>query len=78
LNREYSNLIELFSIGKSVENRNIWCVKITNKQNTSPKNNCVIDGSIHGNEWESTELCLDLAEYLVINFRRNDSVFLNS
>ena len=34
----------------------------------------MIDGCIHGCEWEAGEACLYLAEYLLINFGRNQSV----
>ena len=79
-NEEYPDLIDVFSIGKSVEDRDIWCVKITNENNDSLKNICVIDGCIHGNEWEACEIVLYLAEYLLINFGKNNSVndILNS
>jgi hypothetical protein len=74
LERKYPILVEINSIGKSVGKRDIWCIKITNEKNISSKNFCVIDGCIHGSEWESGELCLYLAEYLVINYGLNDSV----
>ena len=79
-NDRYPDLVDVFSIGKSVQNRDIWCIKITNEQNTSSKGSCVIDGCIHGCEWEAGEICLYLAEYLLINFERNNSVaaILNS
>jgi len=74
LDQQYSGLVKLFSIGKSVKNRDIWCVKITNEDSHSQKYSCVIDGCIHGSEWEAGELCLYLAEYLLINFGKNNTV----
>ena len=73
-NQEYPDLVDVFSIGKSVEDRDIWCIKITNKEKYQDKYISVIDGSIHGNEWESIEICLYFAEYLLINFGENKTI----
>jgi hypothetical protein len=70
----YPNLVDLFSIGTSVSGKTIWCIKITNEEKTSEKFSCLIDGCIHGSEWESGEACLYLAEYLLINYGWNKSV----
>jgi len=74
LNNKYKNLVNVFSIGKSVQGKDIWCIKITNENNNSRKFSCLIDGCIHGYEWESGEACLYLAEYLVINYCYNNTV----
>ena len=74
LKEKYPDIVHLFSIGKSVQGKYIWCIKITNELNNSRKFSCLIDGSIHGNEWESGEACLYLAEYLIINFGENKTV----
>lgn len=74
LNLRYPDLVELFSIGKSVLNRNIWCIKIANEKSRGQKYSCVIDGTIHGSEWESGEICLYLAEYLLINYNYNKTI----
>jgi hypothetical protein len=73
-NNQYSDLVEVFSIGKSVLGRDIWCIKITNENNTNDKFSCLIDGCIHGNEWEAGEACLYLAEFLLINSHVNDTI----
>lgn len=67
LNRRFPNYVEVFSIGESVENRELNCICITNETNTKTKYSCIIDGCIHGCEWEAGESCLYLAEYLLIN-----------
>lgn len=74
LNNEYPDLVEVFSIGKSVEDRDIWCIKVTNEKNYQNKYVGIVDGCIHGNEWESAEICLYLAEYLLINFGENKTI----
>lgn len=67
LEERFPDYVEMFSIGKSVLKRDIWCVKITNEENFGEKYDCVFDGCIHGNEWEAGESCLYLAEYILIN-----------
>ena len=73
-NIRYPDLVDVFIIGKSVLGRNIWCIKITNEKNKEIKSSCLIDGCIHGNEWEAGDACLFLAEYLLINFDHNSTI----
>jgi len=79
-NEEYPDLVKVFSIGKSVLGKDIWCIRITNEKNNTKKSSCLIDGCIHGSEWEGGEACLYLAEYLLINFDANKTIthILNS
>ena len=74
LHIKYPDLVNVFSIGKSVQGRELWCIRITNENITDDKLSCLIDGAIHGCEWEAGEACLYLAEYLLINFDRNESI----
>jgi hypothetical protein len=74
LETTYPHIVNVFSIGKSVLNRDIWCIRITNENNPNTKLSCLIDGCIHGCEWEAGEACLYLSEYLVINFERNETI----
>lgn len=73
-NEKYPKLVKMFSIGKSVLGKDIWCIRLTNEKNNERKSSCLIDGCIHGCEWESEEACLYLAEYLLINFDDNATV----
>jgi murein tripeptide amidase MpaA len=79
-NEKYPDLVNVFSIGKSVLGKDIWCIRITNEKNDRRKSSCLIDGCIHGNEWEGDEACLYLAEYLLMNFDANETIthILNS
>ena len=70
----YPNLVNVFSIGESVLGKDLWCIRITNEDNNQAKFSCLIDGCIHGCEWEAGEACLYLAEYLLINFGVNETV----
>ncbi len=73
-NGKYPNLVNVFSIGKSVLGKDIWCIRITNENNNEKKSSCLIDGCIHGGEWEGGESCLYLAEYLLTNFDNNKTI----
>ena len=73
-NNNYSSLVHVFSIGNSVLGRPIWCIRITNENNNSSKYSCLYDGLVHGNEWEGGEACLYFAEYLLINFGKNNTI----
>lgn len=73
-NDKYPDLVDVFSIGKSVLGKNIWCIRITNENITNDKYSCLIDGCIHGNEWEAGEACLYLADFLLINYDNNETV----
>jgi hypothetical protein len=70
----YPDLVNVFSIGNSVGGKDIWCIRLTNEINTTKKYSCLIDGCIHGVEWEAGEACLYLAEYLLINFGNNYTI----
>ena len=74
LQNDFPELINMFFIGESVLGRSIPCMKISNENSSERKYACVIDGGIHGNEWESTEACLYLAEFLLINFENNETI----
>lgn len=71
---KYPDLVNVFSIGESVLGKDIWCIRITNEINYEEKSACLIDGCIHGCEWEAGEACLYLAEYLLINFDTNETI----
>jgi len=77
---KYPDLVNVFSIGKSVLGKDIWCIRITNEKNKKEKFSCLIDGCIHGIEWEAGEACLFLIKYLLINFDANETIthILNS
>lgn len=67
LHAAYPTLTELRSLGTSEEGRDIWLLVISN-QATGPdtaKPAMYVDGAIHGNEVQSTEVCLYLAWLLL-------------
>ena len=72
----YPDLASLESIGKSFEGRDIWMLTITNKSNKPhrEKPGFWIDGNIHANEIQGSEIALYTAWYLVEKYGSNDFI----
>ncbi|MCH8992639.1 MAG: hypothetical protein IIA44_12960 [Acidobacteria bacterium] len=70
LHGAYPGLTELRSIGRSEEGRDIWLLTINNAKTgtDTDKPGIYVDGAIHGNEIQATEVCLYLAWYLLHNY----------
>ncbi|MDD5501846.1 MAG: M14 family metallopeptidase [Candidatus Thermoplasmatota archaeon] len=68
---KYPQMVEVFSIGTSVQDRELWCMKITDENDTGEKMSCLIDGCTHGDEWEATEFCLYFTQFLLENYGKN-------
>jgi len=85
LQKMYPNLVKYGSIGKSVEGKEIHLLTVTNfeKGDADRKPGIYIDGNIHSNEIQGSEVALYTAWYLVENFSNitwigellNDRVF---
>jgi hypothetical protein len=67
LHQAHPRLTTLESLGKSEEGRDIWCLTINNPQTGDDRSKPAIyvDGAIHGNEIQATEVCLYLAWHLL-------------
>jgi hypothetical protein len=67
LHDAYPDLTELETIGRSAEGRDIWQLTITNEKAgpAADKPAMYVDGAIHGNEIQATEVCLYLAWLLL-------------
>jgi carboxypeptidase D len=72
----YPNLAKLRSIGKSVQNRDLWALEISDNIGTEelgePKFKYV--GNMHGNEVVSRQILIYLIQYLLENYGKNDIV----
>lgn len=72
----YPDLTELMSIGRSAEGRDIWQLTITGEKSgphhTKPA--MYVDGAIHGNEVQATEVCLYLAWLLCDRYGEWDRI----
>ncbi len=69
----YPHLVSLESIGKSYEGRDLWLLTVTNHQNKPhrDKPGFWIDGNIHGNEIQGSEMAIYTAWYLTENYGDN-------
>ncbi len=76
LHEAYPSLTEIEVVGKSEENREIWALTINNNEtgNDSEKPGVYIDGNIHGNEIQATEVCLYFANMLLTNYGENEKI----
>ena len=74
--RQYPHLIDVESIGKSLENRDIWGVTITDKKirHHGDKPAIYVDACIHGGEVTGTQVCLYLIEYLITRYGSNKRI----
>jgi hypothetical protein len=70
INKAYPKLTRLESIGKSFEGRDIFVIKITNYKNgdDTTKPAMYIDGNIHSNEIQGTEVSLYTAWFLTESY----------
>ncbi|MBD3617767.1 MAG: peptidase M14 [Gracilimonas sp.] len=72
----HPNLIKRESIGKSYEGRDIWLLTVTNfaQGNPNRKPAMYIDGNIHSNEIQGTEVSMYTAWYLAEMFGDNEFI----
>jgi len=74
--KKYSNLTRLYSIGKSVENRDLWAIEISDKPGIHEPGEAEFKyvANIHGNESVGRELLLLLIQSLLENYNRNSTI----
>ena len=69
---DYPNLVRMVSIGKSVSNRDIWCLKITDNPDAAEDEPEVkYTAAIHGDELTGIEMTVRLAELLTQSYGNN-------
>lgn len=74
LHKANPQFVKLISLGKSYEGRDIWGIIINNPK-TGPeehKSGFYIDGNIHGNEIQGTEVALYAIWYLLKNYGKTE------
>jgi hypothetical protein len=76
LHEAFPDLTDLYSIGKSTEGRDLWCLEVTARKVGDPKRKpgMYIDGNIHGNEVQAGEVVAYTAWYLCHQYGRLDRV----
>ncbi|MFN2395600.1 MAG: M14 family metallopeptidase [Bacteroidales bacterium] len=76
LEKAYPDLVEIKSIGKSYEGRDLWLLIVSNHTNKphTEKPAFWIDGNIHANEIQTAEVSLYTAWYLAGNFGKNEFI----
>ncbi len=76
LHEAFPDLTELYSIGKSTEGRDLWCLEVTARKVGDPqrKPGMYIDGNIHGNEVQAGEVVAYTAWYVCHQYGRLDRV----
>jgi len=72
LNDAFPKLTHLFSLGRSVQGRELWCLEVTAKDvgDAKRKPGMYIDGNIHGNEVQGGEVVAYTAWYLCHQYGR--------
>jgi hypothetical protein len=76
LHEVFPKLTKLYSIGRSIEGRELWCLEITAFDKGDPKRKpgMWIDGNIHGNEVQGGEAVAYTAWYLCHQYGRVEKV----
>jgi hypothetical protein len=76
LHTKFPAVTKLEVIGKSDENRAIYCMTVNNPKtgDVLSKPGIYVDGNIHGNEIQATEVCLYLLNYLLHNYNKLDQI----
>jgi len=76
LNSAFPEMTDIEVIGKSEENRDIWSLTLNNPKTGKAlsKPGVYVDGNIHGNEIQATEVNLYLMNYLLTNYGSNEQV----
>ncbi|MFQ6068373.1 MAG: M14 family metallopeptidase [Candidatus Bathyarchaeia archaeon] len=74
LNVTYPNVVDVFSIGKSWQNRTIYCVRLTNENVGDSKPKVLFVGYHHARERIAAELPLYFVVYAAENYGVNSTV----
>ena len=73
LHQAYPQITELDLVGKSEEGRSIYCLVVNNPKTGKrhEKPGIYVDGNIHGNEIQASEVALYLADYLLGSYGKD-------
>ena len=75
LHQEFPQITDLFSLGKSYENRDIWCLEISDNPGIDEDEPEVLFmGLHHAREWPTLEICLELCDTLTRSYGTNTTI----
>lgn len=76
LKEQYADLADVYSIGRSVQNRDLLVIRINNNRSSSEDVKPMFKyvANIHGNEALGRELLVYLAEYLLSNYNKSERI----
>jgi predicted deacylase len=74
LNTQFPQLSELYTIGKSTKKRDLWVIKLTNKESKKDKPKFKYIANMHGDEIVGRELMVLLAEDLLKNYGKEQRI----
>ena len=76
IHKEFPTLTKLYSLGKSYEGRELWCLEVTapDGMKADRKPGMYIDGNIHGNEVQGGEVVAYTAWYLCHQYGNLEAV----
>jgi murein tripeptide amidase MpaA len=76
IHEDYPILTKLYSIGKTLQGRELWTMELTNQETGlgDEKPGLWIDGNTHSGEPTGTNVCLKTIWYLVTNHGENETV----
>jgi hypothetical protein len=74
LNSTYPNIVDVLPIGRTWQNRTIYCIRLTNETNPEPKPNVLFVGYHHAREPITAELSLYYAVSAATEFGVNEAV----
>lgn len=75
ITEQYPSITDLFSIGSTYENRNIWCLEISDNPGIDEEEpEILFMGVHHAREWPTLEICLHIIENLTSNYEKNPEI----
>lgn len=76
LHEEYPQYTKLYSIGKTMEGRDLWTMEVTNYETGlgEEKPGIWVDGNTHSSEPTGTNVCLKTIWHLVTEYGKDESV----
>ncbi|MBD3414500.1 MAG: hypothetical protein GF421_08735 [Candidatus Aminicenantes bacterium] len=76
LHKTFPKLTQLDEVGTSEEGRAIYCMTVNNPETGAEqdKPGIYVDGNIHGNEIQATEVCLYFLNYILTKYSENPQI----